>query len=392
MTDRAHAPRRLPAFFAGAFCWNLGLGMTHLLVPLYAYSLGYSGVAIGSLVAVPVLGQIWINLLSGVWADRVGGRRLAVLSCAAVAAAGLLFASGTHFALLLAGQTAFITARALFWPSTWSLATQLPGDRSRTLGRLNAITSFGQILGAGVAGVAIAAAGFAFTFLMLAVVGGFIAAAFMLAFRVRHAAPPGPRESVFAAYARLARRRSIYYAVMCAYVSGLPFSLSFSFYPILLATQGFGTDASGWLIALRGVGSVTAGFVAGRTVRRTSDARVPLAAGLAVALSVLLIAASPHPVPIALLLFAVGLGSGVLTLYFQLLISDLSAPAERGAALALGGLGWGLSHLTTPMLMGVLTDAWGIVPAFHAMGALGVLWALTLHPLHRWAFPHGRPA
>jgi hypothetical protein len=81
-----------------------------------------------------------------------------------------------------------------------------------------------------------------------------------------------------------------------------------------------------------------------------------------------------------------------MTLYFQLLISDLSAPSERGAALALGGLGWGLSHLTTPMLMGAMKDAFGIVPAFHAIGAVAVLWALALYPLHRWAFPHGRPA
>ncbi len=392
MTARSGAPTRLAAFYAGAFCWNLGLGMTHLLVPLYAHSLGWSGVAIGSLVALPVLVQIWINLLSGVWADRFGGRRLAVLSCVATVVAGALFASGQHYALLLAGQSALILARALFWPSTWSLATQLPGDRSRTLGRLNAITSLGQILGTGAAGIAIARAGFPATFVALAVVGGLVAGAFMGAFKAPHTVKNGAHPGLFAAYRSLARRRSIYYAVMCAYVSALPFSLSFSFYPILLVTQGFGTDASGWLIALRGVGSVAAGFVAGRTVRRTSDPRVPLAAGLAVAFSVLLVAAWPHWAPISLFLFAVGLGSGIMTLYFQLLISDLSGPQERGAALALGGLGWGLSHLTTPIIMGTLKDTLGIVPAFHAIGILAVAWAVMLHPLHRWAFPAGRPA
>jgi hypothetical protein len=41
----AHAGIR--AFFAGAFTWNMGLGMTHILIPLYADHLGYSGVAIG---------------------------------------------------------------------------------------------------------------------------------------------------------------------------------------------------------------------------------------------------------------------------------------------------------------------------------------------------------
>jgi MFS family permease len=392
MSANPRAPRGLPAFFAGAFCWNLGLGMTHLLVPLYAYSLGYSGLAIGSLVALPVLGQIWINLLSGVWTDRVGGRRLALLSCIATVIAGALFASGQHFALLLAGQSAFIVARALFWPSTWSLATQFPGDRSRIMGRLNSITSLGQILGTGAAGLAIAQAGFAVAFATVAVIGGLLAGAFMLGFSVPHTAPAGERTSIAGAYAPLLRRRAIYYAVACAYVSALPFSLSLSFYPILLAAQGYTSDATGWMIALRGVGSVAAGFVAGRTVRHTADARVPLVAGLMVAASVLLIGAVRDPVLISTFLFGVGLGSGVMTLYFQLLISDLSAPSERGAALALGGLGWGLSHLTTPLLMGALKDGLGIVPAFYALGALAVVWTAALYPLHRWAGLRGRPS
>lgn len=392
MIDRSAAPRRLHAFFAGCFCWNLGLGMTHLLVPLYAYSLGYSGVAIGSLVALPVLGQVWINLLSGVWADRVGGRRLAILSCAITIVAGILFASGRHFGLLLAGQSAFIVARALFWPSTWALATQLPGDRSRTLGQLNAWTSLGQILGTSAAGVALAYAGFAATFLALSVIGGAVAGAFLVSFRVTHAPAAGPRTSMIQAYARLLKRRSIYFAVLCAYVSALPISLSQSFYPILLAAQGLGSDESGWLIALRGVGSVAAGFVAGRTALRTSDRRVPIIGGFAVAIPVLFTAMWPNAGALSALFFAVGLGSGVLTLYFQLLITDLSATSERGAALALGGLGWGLSHFSTPLIMGGLQDAFGIVTGFHVLGAMAVVWTLILYPLHRWAFPHGRPA
>ncbi len=31
-------------------------------------------------------------------------------------------------------------------------------------------------------------------------------------------------------------------------------------------------------------------------------------------------------------------------------------------ALALGGLGWSASHLTTPLLMGFLADRYGIIP------------------------------
>ena len=106
---------------------------------------------------------------------------------------------------------------------------------------------------------------------------------------------------------------------------------------------------------------------------------------------ILAIAAFTHAVPISLCLFAVGLASGVLTLYFQLLASEISTPDTRGSTLAIAGLGWGLSHLTTPLLMGALTDAVGIHDAFHLFGALAVALALGLAPLHAWAFRGGRP-
>src|SRR5882762_8996443 len=61
-------------FYSSAFTWNFALGMTQLLIPLYARELGYSGVAIGSLIAFPIIVQMIFNLIGGAWTDRHGGR------------------------------------------------------------------------------------------------------------------------------------------------------------------------------------------------------------------------------------------------------------------------------------------------------------------------------
>jgi len=391
MTPRAPHVSRVPAFFASAFAWNLALGMTHILIPLYADHLGFSGVAIGALVSLPVLVQIGFNLLGGVWTDRVGGKRLAMVSAAMFGVAGVVFAFASTFAALFAAQLCVIVSRAMFWPATWSLGSQLPGDRSRGLGLLNSITNGGQIVGTIVAGLTIAWFGFATGFWTIAVVGGAVAFALMAAF-----VAPAPRATaghppILAAYRALARRRSIWFAVACAYISALPFSLGMSFYPLLLVGQGFSSDAAGWMLALRAVGSVAAGVGAAHFVRRVSTRSIPVATALAVGLAVLGAAAFHHPVPVSALLLLVGFGSGVMTLYFQLLISDLSAIEARGSALALGGLGWGLSHFSTPLLMGALKDAFGIDTAFYAMGVVATAWALMLAPLHAWAFRDGKP-
>lgn len=391
MTAPPHPAAMFVPFFASAFAWNVGLGMSHILIPLYADHLGYSGVAIGSLVALPVALQITLNLIGGAWTDRVGGKLLAMLSSVAMFAGGVVFAFASSFALLFVGQLLFVMSRAVFWPATWALGSQLPGERSAQMGRLNSTTNAGQIVGTVFAGFVLAQFGFGAGFWSLALLGGALALVLMAVFTAPRRAKPAAHQSMFAAYAKLVRRPSIWYALMCAYVSALPFSLSFSFYPILLVTQGFSSDEAGWLLALRGVGSVCAGVTAARLVRRVSGRSLPLATALTVATTVLLVAAFREPLPIGALLFLVGLGSGVMTLYFQMLISDLSSLDMRGSALALGGLGWGLSHLSTPLIMGALKDAFGIAPAFYVMGAIGIAWGLALVPMHAWAFRDGRP-
>jgi MFS family permease len=94
--------------------------------------------------------------------------------------------------------------------------------------------------------------------------------------------------------------------------------------------------------------------------------------GVAVAAAVGLLPAVNHVLPIAFWMLVIGVGSGAMTLYFQITISEVSLAEERGSALALGGLGWSASHLSTPLMMGFLSDRYDIVTAFYFM--------------RRWAF------
>ena len=105
-----------------------------------------------------------------------------------------------------------------------------------------------------------------------------------------------------------------------------------------------------------------------------------------VAASIGFLPAWNHVVPIAVCLFFVGAGSAAMTLYFQITISEASRPEERGSALALGGLGWSLSHFSTPLIMGVVADRYGLVPGFYVLGALALVCALAIAWARRWAF------
>jgi MFS family permease len=377
-------------FYSSAFTWNFALGMTQLLIPLYALDLGFSGIAIGSLISLPVVVQMIFNLIGGAWTDRVGGMAISLLSFAATIAAGVMFALSSSFAALFAAQTMMIVARAVYWPASWTLVSQLPGERGKLMGRLNAVTSFGQIAGTFGAGTVVAAWGFAAGFLAVAALG---AASFALGLTFRYA-PSRPKSApapVLATYRMLLGRRSLYYGIACAYVSALPFSLGMSFYPILLVEQGFDSEATGWLVGMRAVGAVAAGMILARFVRSSDKRSVPFASAMTVAVSVAVVAWFTNPAVIALFLFGVGIGSGVMTIYFQMLVSSFSSVEYRGTAMALAGMGWSLSHISVPILMGWLRDSYGIHQAFYALGAFALLFAFAIPLLHHWSLQDNRP-
>jgi MFS family permease len=372
-------------FFAASLVWNFGLGMTWLVVPLYAAAQGLSNAQIGALFSMPVFAQVILNLAGGAYTDRIGGRRIMLGSCWIIAASALWFTLAQGFWMLMAGQVGLVLSRAAFWPATWAMASELPGSRGIQLGRLNAVTNVGQIAGGGICGFLLAATGFQATFVTMAAVGviAFVAG---LGTRASPRKPVPPGRRVLAAYGPLLRQRIIHYSIFCAYLSALPFSLSMSFYPLLLAQFGYGEESSGILIALRAVGAIAAGLVAARFVRSGPETLWPVVCGVGVAAAVGLLPAVNHVAPIALWMLIVGLGSGAMTLYFQITIAEASKPEERGSALALGGLGWSLSHLSTPLIMGFLADRYGIVEAFYAVGALALACAFAIGFLRRWAF------
>jgi predicted MFS family arabinose efflux permease len=383
--SEATPTRSVLPFFLSSFSWNFALGMTYPLVPLYAHQLGMSGVGIGTLVALPVVVQICFNLVGGAYTDQVGGRSLMLASFVLTAGAGSVFFFAGGFWLLLLGQILMVMSRAMYWPASWTLGSEMPGGRSLQMGRLNAITNFGQIAGMAGAGFFLLWFDFGPSFLLLAAMG---ALSFVLGYRLpeKRKSPGRKPRRLFSGYAQLIRLRVIPFAIMCAYISALPFSLSFSFYPILFVEYGYASDATGTMLALRGIGSAMAGLVIARYLDYSAKLAVPLACAIATALSVGLIATAREAWMIGLLMVAIGLASGIMTLFFQMLISEISSIDNRGSALALGGLGWGLSHFSTPLVMGYVNDHLGILPAFYILGSFAFLWSLALIPMHRWAF------
>jgi MFS family permease len=382
---RPESPGSSTPFFLSSFVWNFALGLTYILIPLYAHRLGMTGTQVGTLIALPVFLQIVFTLIGGALSDRLGGKNLALASCVMTSLSAVTFMLSSAFPMMFVAQVMMVMARAMFWPATWSMASQLPGNSSTNMGRLNGVTNLGQIAGIVSAGFILLNGGFNAGFGSMSV-AAIIALVLNQLYRQPVRTRTGPAFRIFSAYPMLIMKRPVRYSVLCAYISALPVSLSFSFFPLLLVEKGFDSDMAGMLVSLRAVGAVAAGFVAGYFVTRVQDVRPPLVSALVIGFSVGASAAVAQGWAVAVLMFVIGIGSAIMTVYFQMLISMVSTPEVRGAAMALGSLGWGLSNLTTPLIMGILNDIAGIEVPFYVMGALAVACGLGLATMQRWAF------
>ena len=384
------APMANLPFFLASFTWNYALGMTWLAVPLFAHSKGLSGAELGILFSLPAVLQLAITLVGGAYVDRVGGRRIMLASSVLLAAGAAAMPFAWDFASIFAAQLILVLARATFWPANWAIASELPGDHGVQAGRLNAVSSAGQILGNGSCGFVLAFGGFPVTFGVLA---GLAIAALLLGLRLPGRARANPSgQSLFGNYRVLIRMPVLLYGVMCAYLSALPFSLSLSFYPLLLQYLGFGEEVSGVLLALRAVGGIGAGLLVARFVHTGPGSLWPVVSGAFVAAGVGLQPLFSHWAAVGTLMLALGVGSGLMTIYFQVTLAELVNPEMRGSAMALGGVGWGVSHITTPLVMGLMADRYGIPSGFYVLGAASLVVVGLVAVLRNWAFARTRLA
>lgn len=375
-------------FFLGAFVWNFAHGLTNVLVPLYALDLGYSGMKIGSLLALPVVLQLVFNLIGGAYVDRIGAKNMLYASCVAIVLAATTFQVSDSFGAMMLGFSLFVLSRASFWPANYALGSQLPGDRSRNMGWLNSVTNAGQISGTAVGGMLIVAIGFKASFWLTALTGlaAYLLNSALRANAVRRNAQP---HGIFETYRRLATQRAMYFGIACAFLSVLPFTIVASFGAILLVSDGYSTGETGWLLTLRAIGAIFAGAALARVFRAPLDRRVPLWSCTVIGAGFALLPVFQSAWPVAIFILMLGISSGVVSIYFQLLISALSPSDQRGSAISFGGIGWNLCNFVTPLAMGAFMDAWGIRTAFYLLGALMLGLAAVLAPLYRWALPAG---
>ena len=370
-------------FYLCNLAWNYALGIGFIAVPLRASALGLTAGDIGMLLSAPVVAQMVLAFLGGALVDRMGGRRVILVSCSAMLAGGLALIFAEGFWTLVLGQGLTVLSRSSFWPSSWALASAMP-EPKKVFGRFNSIVNAGQILGTAGAGFMIALGGFTLAFGTLAAMA---AVAIVTALELPHTArKSGGFGAALQGYRDLLSTRVIYFAVFSSFLSALPLALSTSFYPLLFEHLGYGSDESGLLVSARALGAIAGGVLLARWIQTGPRSAWTAGWGIGTGLTAVLLPFLGNAwLTLGLLLFA-GAASVAVGIYSQVLMTESTRLEQRGLASGLTSQGWVLSLLIVPATMGGVADRWGLQSAFVGIGIAYVVLALAGGPLNRWAY------
>lgn len=373
-------------YVSGAL-WNICMGMLQVVVPLYALSLGFSIVAIASLVSLPVLIELVVRLGGSAISDRFGERRMLRICFLLMALAGatLLFAD-KYLHIALAQSLAFCS-RSTFWTSIQSLASQLPGgDPGKKLGRLFAWNYGGGFIGLTLGGVMLALAGFAQSFVFIIVLAA-VCLGLSLAFP--SAPKPDGRSylSVVGGIGRFLTQRHVWLGISVSFAAALPSAMSQSMYPLYLAFAKYPDQWIGALSSMRAVGPVLIGVTLAGYITISRQAKIYALgmAGLGVFLT--LTGLAQNPAVVALAIVGAGAAGGFMDLLYQVEATEFSRAGDRAVAMAGTGLGWIVCPLVMPMVMGWLAENYGFPAAFAAAGLLFLCLAAASGFLHRRLAP-----
>ena len=90
------------------------------------------------------------------------------------------------------------------------------------------------------------------------------------------------------------------------------------------------------------------------------------------------------PAPLGAVTFILGAAFGISRIFYPVIAAENSAPAQRGMAMSIVGLGWALGMLVVPVAFGAIADAIGLAESTYVAAAVFLAVGLTTPLFYRW--------
>lgn len=328
---------------------------------------------IGVLIATYDFAEIVAKPVSGLLADRQGMKRTLLAGLLTFMLASLLYLVISPRLLLLVRFLQGVGAAAFSAVSLALVGLYYDQDRGKAYGVYNAIKGAGYVVSPLLGGALISRSSFAAVFVATAGIGA-------LAFLVALALPqPGVRSAALddddlslRGLLALLRAPALlpWYAVIV--VNMFFVGILFGFLPVRIHALGYGPVATGFVLSVVTISYLLVQPLAGLLADR-AYAVITIRIGLLLSgSSVVLIPFVAGGFLVAASVLA-GLGTGIVWTNTDALISRLAEEGRMGATMGAAGSFKELGDMFGPLLIGVLSQVFGLTTGFVVCGLFGLL-------------------
>jgi FSR family fosmidomycin resistance protein-like MFS transporter len=350
--------------------------LLYILLPVWSQQLGLSFAQAGLLKSVYGTGLAGFQIPAGIWAERVGERRLLVVGTAVTGLAFVVAALTGHYAGLVACLLVGGLGSAVQHPLSSSLASKAydGGARRLALGTYNFSGDLGKMVVPAAAAFAIPWIGWRGAAGVYGVVG-ILAAALLLAalgqFQSGH--PPAANSAVPARHEGAAswgiRDGRGFTALAAVQVIDTSTRTAFlTFLPFLLLAKGASVPTVGVALFLLFAGGAAGKLACGALAERLGVIRTVVITEAATGLAILCLLGLPLAASLTVLP-AVGMALNGTSSVLYGTVADLVATERRSRGYALFyTLGLGASA-AAPVVYGAMSDAVGVMATLATVGA-----------------------
>jgi MFS family permease len=364
------------------FVTSFGAHIVAVNLPFYAEAVGVGVAVIGLLIAAYDFAEILAKPLFGALADRQGMKRTMLAGIVVFTAASAAYLVVDPRLLLLVRFCQGLGAAALSAVSLALVGVYFQERRGRAYGIYNAIKGAGYVVSPIVGGVIVLHSNFAMVFLASTAIG---ILAFLLSLPL-----PDVRDTAQAtaddgddddfslqSFLSVFRRPALLPWYGVTVVNMFFVGIMFGFFPVRLHELGMDALTSGLLLTVVSATYLLIQPVVGILADRINPSDT-VRVGLMI--SALCIIAFPFAGGVFLVMLSIlaGIGVGTVWTNTDTLISQIAESGKLGATMGAAGSFKEFGDMIGPLLIGVLSQAFGLAAGFVICGVLGLIVVLLI--------------
>lgn len=370
-------PKIIFAFILGfiGFVTSFGAHIVAVNLPFYAKEVGIGLAMIGLLIAAYDFAEIISKPIFGALADRQGMKRTMIAGIVVFILASLLYLVVPPKLLLLVRFLQGVGAAALSAVSLALVAEYFTVNRGRAYGIYNAIKGAGYVISPVVGGYLVFKSNFSSIFIASAIIGIFalILALFLPKMRKNGKEAFDDDDDKFSlkGFVSVFRDPILLPWYLVIVINMFFVGILFGFLPVYISGLGYTSLQSGLIISVVALSYLLIQPLAG-IIADKKNPLITIKIGLVLSAMTIIFIPFAYGALLVLLSVIAGIGVGTVWTNTDTLVSSLAKGGRLGETMGIAGSFKEFGDMVGPLLIGVLSQVFGLTAGFVACGILGL--------------------